>query len=384
MNIAIFSDSYLPQVNGVASSLGLLKEQFLSLGHQVTIFIPEIEQIKGDSKDVVQIKSIKIRENPTFYIGSPFSLRMLNLLRDGDFDIIHAHTPLTMGILAYQASNFFKKPLIYTYHTMLPGYLHYIGCLSKTKVANKIIKKFDLYSCNVCDLVIAPSLKAKNFLKDVGISTTSEVVPNGVNLQQFKGAKKGYLRSRPDIKATDKILLFVGRLAPEKNPYFLIKMFAQLSRQIQDVKLVFAGSGYLLPELRHLVDELQLGSNILFLGDVLFDDMPALYADVDIFVSAATTEIHPMTLLEAIASGLPVVVSNDDAFVSAVINGENGFLSGLDEQIFANRVLEILQNPLMWQTMSEQSLKISQQFSVETQANRLLAIYSDLVAQHNK
>ena len=91
MKIAIFSDSYLPQVNGIASSLGLLNEQFLELGHQVTVFTPKVKEVDDDSENIVRIKSIQIRENPPFYIGSPFSLPILNHLKRGDFDIIHAH-----------------------------------------------------------------------------------------------------------------------------------------------------------------------------------------------------------------------------------------------------------------------------------------------------
>ncbi len=380
MNIAVFSDTYLPQVNGVASSLGLLREQFLNLGHQVTIFIPEIKEAGQYSDDVIQIKSVQVSKNPAFYIGSPVSPQIWPILKHRKFNIIHAHTPLTMGMLAYQAANMLRQPLIYTYHTMLPGYLHYIGLLSKIALAKKFIKYFDQYSCNICDLIIAPSIKVKKFLDEAGVSTISEVVPNGVRLHKFKGIQKGFLRSHSNIDTTDKILLFVGRLAPEKNPAFLLSMFVHILQKIDGVKLVFAGSGYLLAKLQQQAEQLQISSNVIFLGNVSFTDMPALYADTDIFVSAATTEVHPMSLLEAISSGLPVVAVNDEAFTSAVINGKNGYLTVLKEAAFADRVEEILQSSAIQQAMSIESLKISEQFSIETQVNKLLDIYSNLIA----
>ncbi len=384
MNIAIFSDSYLPQVNGIASSLGLLNERLLELGHQVTIFTPKVKEASDNSESIIRIKSIKIRENPPFYIGSPLSWPAINLLRHKDFDIIHAHTPLTMGMLAYQVSHLFKKPLVYTYHTMLSEYTHYIGWLSKTSLTRKIVNHFDFFSCNVCDMVIAPSPKVKNFLQARGLSTAFEVVPNGVRLDRFKEINKGYFRLRPDVKETDKILLFVGRLGQEKNPSFPIKALAQLLQKMDGVKLVFAGSGYLLPELKQLAAELKISSEVLFLDNVPFDDMPTIYADADIFVSAATTEAHPMALLEAIASGMPVVAINDDAFASAVVHGKNGFLTNPDEQIFANRLLNILQNPTLQQNMSAESLKISKLFSIEAQTHKLLGIYFSLIANNRK
>lgn len=384
MKIAIFTDSYLPLVNGITTSLSLLNEQFTRMGHQVTVFAPHIKNVSNEPANVVRLKSIKIRENPPYYLTPPLSRSILDLVRQADFDIIHAHTPLTMGLLAYQAARLLKKPLIYTYHTIVPEYLHYLGWLSKVGVVRKGAVQFDLSFCNGCDMVVAPSAKVKDLLLTRGVSTDIQVVPNGVKLDTFAGDQRGYLRLPHNLKQADKILLAVGRLGKEKNPSFLINTFVQLRKRMAGVKLVFAGSGYLLSDLRELADRLGVISDIIFLGNVPFDDMPELYADADIFVSAAQTEAHPLALLEAIASGLPVVAVNDKAFSQAVVDGENGFLTPLNEELFADKLLNILSKPALQQNMAQTSRKNANLFSIEMQASKLLTIYHDLAISPRK
>lgn len=384
MNIAFFSDSYLPLVNGITSSLTLLNEQFGQMGHQVTVFAPQVTNGWRDTANVVRVKSIKIRENPPYYLTSLLSLYALNLVRQADFDVVHAHTPLSMGLLAYQAAYLLKRPLIYTYHTNVPEYLHYLGRLSKIKLVQKGAAQFDLMSCNLCNLIIAPSEKIKDILKTRGVSTPIEIVPNGIRWEKFVGNRQGYLRCQFGIKQTDKILLAVGRLGAEKNLPFLLKVLIELRRKFEGVKLVIAGSGYLLANLRQLTTEFGISSDVIFLGNVPFADMPALYADADVFVSASTTEVHPMAVLEAIASGLPVVAVNDKAFAETVIDGKNGFLTPVNETLFANKLLEILGNPALQLNMSCESQRIGQQFSIEKQASRLLTIYNTLTINKPK
>lgn len=385
MNIGFFTDSYAPQVNGVATSISSLTQELEVLGQSIYTFAPKMGNFIDRQMNVCRIASVRYLKNPPYYLATPVSLRSLGVIRRLRLDVIHVHTPLSLGAIAYQAAKIYHLPLIYTYHTLMSEYVHYIRILGKTvipaKTAIRLANAASAFTCNLCDHVIAPSEKVRELLLKYGVKCPITVINNGVQIERFRVGKKGYLRHRLGLTEEQSILLFVGRLGLEKNPEFILRAFAHILDLISSVQLVFVGDGYARSSLELLACELGISRKVTFAGSIPYQDMPLVYADAALFVSASTSEVHPMAILEALASGLPMVAVRDRALESAVVDGVNGYFVEPDEMQFAERVAMLLQDSAKWQDMSRNSLRISQRFSIRTQACRLTEIYEQVCDQ---
>ncbi len=385
MKIGFFTDSYVPQVNGVATSVSSLTQELEALGQSIYTFAPKMGDFIDRQMNVCRITSVRYMKNPPYYLATPVSMQSLRKIRRLQLDVIHVHTPLSMGAIAYQAAKVYRLPLVYTYHTLMAEYVHYVRIGGRmvipAKTAVRLANAASAFTCNLCDHIIAPSEKVKELLLRYGVKRPITVIHNGVQIERFRVSKKGYLRHRLGLTEEQRILLFVGRLGLEKNPEFILRAFVHILDLLPAVHLVLVGDGYARSSLERLVQELGLGRNVTFAGSIPYQDMPLVYADASLFVSASTSEVHPMAILEALASGLPIVAVWDKALDSAVVDGVNGYFVGPDERQFAEKVAMALQDAARWQEMSQNSLRISQRFSIRVQARRLTEVYEQVCSQ---
>lgn len=379
MKIAITSDVDTENISGVAKNTLLIKEELQRQGHNVKLFIPKTKETKESTDDIIRVPAVKINKTPPFYLSSVVSSKMYKIFKEEQFDIIHCHTPLTMWWLSYQMSLFFDIPFIYTYHTIVTDYLHYLGQLGERKATEKSVKYFERSTCNPCDLIICPSEKVEDRLKDFGIKTPTKVIPNGIEVERFKSAKGGYLRKQKDINVNDKIILVVGRVDLEKDPIFNVEVISEVVKKIPNAKLVFAGDGNLEAEVLKKAKELNIGDSVVILGHIPYDEIPNIYKDADIYLSASTTENHSLAVIEAVASGLPIVVPNDKSFTMNVKDGQNGYLCKKEHKVFADKIVKILSDEKLKSKMSKKSLDISKSFTVEEHVRNLVETYKSLI-----
>jgi len=335
--------------------------------------------------NVYRILSVRYMKNPPYYLATPVSVKSLRRIRRLRLDVIHVHTPLSMGAIAYQAAKMYRLPLVYTYHTLMSEYVHYVRIGGKmvipTKTAIRLANAASAFTCNLSDHIIAPSEKVKELLLRYGVKRPITVIHNGVQIERFRVGRKGYLRHRLGLTEEQRILLFVGRLGLEKNPEFILRAFVYILDLLPSVHLILVGDGYARASLELLARELGIAQRVTFAGSIPYQDMPLVYADASLFVSASTSEVHPMAILEALASGLPVVAVWDKALDSAVVDGVNGYFVEPDERQFAEKVAMVLQDSARWQEMSQNSLHISQRFSIRAQARRLTEVYEQVCNQ---
>jgi 1,2-diacylglycerol 3-alpha-glucosyltransferase len=374
VNIGFFTDSYTPQINGIVTSINFLVNELEVLGHRVHVFAPAMGSFTSDRDGVYRLISVRCVENPPYYFATPFSLRVLTLIPRLHLDIVHMHTPLSLGFIAYQVARIYHLPLVYTYHTLVPEYTHYIRILNRAIINKKFSEIADAFVCNLCDHIIAPSAKVKRLLLKYEVKTPVTVISNAIQTERFSRTERGYLHRRLGLREARRMVLTVGRLGPEKNLEFLLRAFAQVAAK-SSVHLVIVGEGYARPSLEQLADRLSIKDQVTFLGNIPYVDMPKVYADADLFVSSSVSESHSMVLLEALAAGLPVVAVRDEALESTVINGINGYLTGLDEEEFASKADAILARSDTWRAMSEASQRISERFSIQIQVQQLLEVY---------
>jgi 1,2-diacylglycerol 3-alpha-glucosyltransferase len=383
LRIGLFTDTYAPQINGVSISLQLVSEGLQSRGHQVTIFAPRFPGYKDDQPGVVRLPSLKYLNDPPIYVAVLGTPRSTWSLSRKHFDVLHAHSPLTVGLLAYLTASTKNLPLIYTYHTSITDYTHYLKVIGGTGVIRHAARWFSATSTNLGHQIVVPSPKFHRLLLEQKVKKPIQVIPNGIDLSNFKEAKTpGSFRNRLGLKSNAPILLSVGRVDPEKRLDFLIDAFTLMADRVPEAHLIFAGDGSARKKLQEHAAATKVNDRIHFLGMVNRTELPDLLHDATVFLSASTTEVHPISVIEAIASGLPLVAVQDEAFEGMIVENENGHLTPLDVGVFSDTLVKLLSDPEKLARYGKRSMELSEKFSIEGQVRSLERLYMEAILQN--
>ncbi|MCX6743213.1 MAG: glycosyltransferase, partial [Candidatus Parcubacteria bacterium] len=244
----------------------------------------------------------------------------------------------------------------------------------------KMVAKITAIFSNRCDLNIAPSEKIKKLLKGYGVRRPIKVLSTGIRVEKFnKKVRPNNFRSRYKIEPDEDVLLYVGRLGQEKNIEFLLKAFFVLKQNRQKIKLLIAGDGPAKKSLKNLVKNHGLKKDIIFTGYLATQEIIKANQSADLFVFASKTDTQGLVILEAAASGLPIVAVKDDAFSKILKDKINGFIVKQNVTEFNQKVLKILDNKKLYQRMSKKSVEIARNFSIEKQTEQLLRDYKSLL-----
>lgn len=375
MKIAYFTDNYLPQASGVATSVDYFARALKQAGHTVYIFAPKVEGAKKNEDNVFRFPSIRVV--PSLPDGARLPLPNKNILKmvNVDFDIIHSHGNGAFSLIGLGIAKTRKVPYIATFHIQVGNFAHYFfkGKILRPKMMDKLfLKQF----AQLCDGVISPSLKMKNQLINAGVNKEIALIPNFVDLDTFKQGKKGFLHKKCKIPASSHILLSCGRIGKEKNFAFLVKSFSLIYKDYSGAHLVIVGPDWgETKKLKKLSKLLKINSNVHFIGEIKPSDMPKVYADASIFTFASKSEVHPMVAIEAAASSLPLVVLEDEAYKGIVVDGKNGY-TAQDEKSFADSVLKLLKNPKKMSWFGKKSSQMMEKnFGADLLVKRLVKFY---------
>jgi len=377
MNIGIFSDTYAPQVNGVVTVIRALKAGLQKRGHKVYVFT--VKHPKAVEEDgVYRLASVKFLNEPQHRIGMFWGKPLFDMVRPLNLDIIHTHSEFSLYLASRMVCKKFKIPSVHTLHTYYPDYVGYLppplNYIMHKKLPNYLRHILKSQRC-----AIAPSQKNADYLSSIKYSKPVHIIPNGIDLSHFhtptEGAPyTGDIRERFGISAEEDMIVFVGRLGPEKNIPVLLENFREV-RKHRSAKLVIVGDGPDRHALKTYCHELGLNNSVIFTGYLLWpDEIKQVYAAANLFMSASRSEVHPITFIEAIASGLPVVAATDVSIESMVLSGENGWAVESEELLW-EKALEILENKAVAKRMSERSVEISQNYTMESFVDSMLACY---------
>ena len=281
-----------------------------------------------------------------------------------------------MTLLGLEIARAKNIPFIGTYHTLLNRYTHYF--FNGKIVTPKMVEFASKFIGNLCDYLIAPTERVKDELILYGVKRPIHVLPSGIDLENYKKRKKGFIRQKLKIVSRKKILLYVGRLGKEKSVDFLLEAFSIISKENSNCVLVLVGDGPEKQNLKKFAKKLNIQNNVYFFGSVKHSDVANIYADSDIFVFASRTETQGLVILEALASGLPVVAVNDPAFDSIILNEENGYTVS-DKTEFAKKVLHLLANNKIQRDFSHNARKSIEKFSVQNTARYLEQLYKQAI-----
>ncbi|HEY5595754.1 MAG TPA: glycosyltransferase family 4 protein [Candidatus Bipolaricaulota bacterium] len=375
MRIGLFTDTYSPQINGVVTVVQIMARQFEELGHEAVVFAPAYpNQPPEDAHKVWRFPSRKVRFHPESRLTWPYRRQLRGELER--LDIIHSHTPFSLGLLAVWAARHYRLPHVHTYHTYFAEYRHYIPrpIRPTRRMAERISRAF----CNRCDLVLAPSEEMKAHLLEYGVCTPVEAMPFGIDLEAFQRPARFRLREALSLSPGTKLLLTAGRLGPEKNFQFVLEAFARIQRGHGNLALVVAGDGPARAALQERTQALGVAAWVHFLGYLERAQLIDAYHQADLFVFASKTETQGIVLLEAQAAGSPVVAIGEMGVRDVVAHGDSGLLVPDDVAAFSQAVLDLLLDEPRRRRMSAGARRLAQEHSAQKTCRDLLDLYSQL------
>lgn len=384
MKIAIFTDSYRPQINGLVTSVELFTKELQKRGHEVLIFAPDIPNYKDKEKFVRRFRSVKFINYGEYRIGLPFSL--LNG-SSPKIDIVHIQSPFSMGLAGLGFAKYHKIPCVSTFHTMYNEYPHYFIKVKMLLESKKFRKFFDKLSwrylkwfCNRCDMIIAPSSETKSALQKNGVKKEVSVIPTGTHFYRVKGSKN-HLRKKHKLLPKEKILLHVGRVTQEKNIDFIIRSLRDMLAS-KKARLIVTSDGPYRKTLEALIGEMGLKKSVKFTGYLSHDALMEYYKLADVFVMASRTETQGIVLLEAAQNGVPCVVLN--APVIADFVRENSIGSVSNEKEFAKHVERMLTDKALRKRILTNCKNIGKKYSIEHCTDLLLNVYKRAALRHSQ
>lgn len=334
MRIGFFTDSYFPQIHGVSTSIKTLKDELEKMGHEVYIITVNVKDYKEKEKNIIRLNSIAIKRFDQMRLLMPSANAMLNRFKKYNFDIIHTHTEFLIGILGKRVAKRYNIKHVHTYHTLYEYYTHYIynkkfAFDSTNRILKKSIALYSKLYMKNADLIIAPSIKTKNVLKNYNIKENIIVQPTGINLLQFENKIDSLeleeVRKKYNLKKTNKHILVLGRISIEKSIDFIIDSFKEYLNNSNNLKLLIVGDGPHKSELEKYVEDNNI-KNILFTGRVKYEDVKYFYNISDVFISASKSETQGLTIIEAIASNTDIILYNDENITDLVIDNKSGRL----------------------------------------------------------
>ncbi|MFW6270617.1 MAG: glycosyltransferase family 4 protein [Bacillota bacterium] len=387
MKIGLFTDTYFPHVNGVVSSVETLRKELIKRGHQVTIITINSPQNPKNSADIIKLPGIPFPSLPEHKIGFIYSFKTVKEIRKLDLDIIHTHTEFSVGILGRVMARFLNIPVVHTYHTMYEEYVHYLTAGKKIEVFIEMAKKYSKIYCKSCDSLIVPSQKTKDALLAYGLDKEIKIIPTGIKLEHFfhrySSKKVDKLRENWGINKNNKVLLYVGRLAPEKSVDVLISGMKSLKDDLPQVRLVIVGDGPERDKLEKRALKLGLEDRVIFTGEQPWSKIGIYYQLGDIYVNASVTETQGLTFIEAMASGLPVVARYDTNLKGVIQHGKNGYFFK-NKQEFSSTIKNLLLKPLELKWLGENSRHYSKEFSSFKFGLNVEKVYQETILQSKK
>ncbi len=382
MKIALVTDTYFPRINGVSTSTQIFAEEFIKLGHEVHIYAPAFPNSidESDQLKIYRFPSLYLFFDPEDRLGLPFQdKKLVQQFIDNKYDIVHTQTPFTIGGPAVKWARKSGAKVVHTYHTLLAAYTeHYLWFLPKA-VGVGYAKWASRRYCNSCDLIITPSSEMRDVVLSYNVTKPVEVIPTGIRLERFHGRDRQRYRKLKGYKPEDKVLLFMGRVAEEKNIDFLLKVAHRLKPEISNLQFLIAGEGAAKKRLEKMVEDMKMTDYVHFAGYLSKEDWRDCYAGSDLFVFASITETQGLVVTEAMAAETPVVAVGEMGIKDVMASGKGGLVTRLDETEFTDAVRKMLTDKAFYQQKRSETLAEADKWSSTSMAKRMLEAYEQLL-----
>ncbi len=382
MNILLISDVYFPRVNGVSTSIRTFAHQLQQLGHHVHLIAPDYGVPTQDEGWITRVPSRSIYFDPEDKLMKFGQiLAQIPQLQTQDFDVVHIHTPFVAHYAGLKIAKALDLPVVETYHTFFEDYLHHYLPWIPEKMAKVVARWVSKRQCNSMDAVISPSKPMLDVLRSYGVDVSAEVIATGLQDSSFTKSDAIAFREKYGIPLARPMLLYVGRVAHEKNIDFLLRKLKLLKRQMPEVLLVITGEGPAEIHLHQQAKTLGIQDSVQFIGYLNRDtELNACYRAADVFVFASKSETQGLVLLEAMAQGTPVVAIAELGTASILIEGQGARIAPDDEEEFAQIVLDMLLQPSARFVLGEAGKEyVSRHWSAPAKASQLVSFYQKTI-----
>lgn len=392
MRIGIFTDTYPPYINGVSTSIAMLESALIKQGHEVFIVTVNPEDLHykfSDDERIIRLPGIPIGIYD-YRLTGIYPLKAVSKIKSWNLDIIHSHTEFGVGTFARIMAKQLDIPIVHTYHTMYEDYIHYITKGYFDGPSKKIVEYLTNFYCDktVTELIV-PTQKTYNLFKEkYEYERNIHIVPTGIEVERFyvennKKKEVDVIRKELGFSDDDFVMLFVGRLAAEKNVTFLIENHQILVRENPNCKLLIIGDGPDIEFFKTQARKLNIQDNVIFTGKVPWEQIHKYYQIPNVFVTASHTETQGLTLLEAMAASVPVVAYDDDAFRDVVIHDLNGYLFK-DKKDYRKYIKKIMNDKKVYERLSRQARIQGESHSSKYYAEKILDVYYAALGGRNE
>ena len=385
MRIGLFTDTYPPYINGVSTSVLMLKQGLEKLGHEVYVVTVNSENFHYKKEDnVLMIPGIPIGIYD-FRMTSLYPLRALKIIKSWNLDVIHTHTEFAVGTFARLIAKQYNIPLVHTYHTMYEEYIYYITKGYFDGASKKLVEYLTLFLCDkTVEELIVPTKKTYDLFKEkYKVKRDVHIIPSGIDVTRFYKENVDLLsikslKKELNIKKDDFVILFVGRIAKEKSIDFLIKNLKAILKKIPKARMIIVGDGPDMNEMALLVRENKLDKHVIFTGKVPWSEIPKYYQLANVFVTASKTETQGLTVIEAMAAEKPVVAIKDESFELVMKDKQDGLFFETKEE-YQRLIIDLYNNPSYAKMIAKQARITANAYNPEVYAKRVLEVYESVI-----
>ena len=377
----MLADTYKPYVSGVTNVIDLSKRYLESQGHQVYVFTFGDVDYHDDELNVIRSPGLPLVDTG-YFLNVRYNRQARNLLRT--MDIVHVHHPFLSGRLAIWYCKPRGIPIVFTNHTRYDLYAQAYFPVLPEGIGDAFLKAFIPGFCSSMDMVVAPSTGLKKVLERAGVTDHIEVVPNGVDLSPFRQSIEPIDRSELCIGEKQVILVFAGRIAPEKNLPFLLRAFNGAAQAYEDLCLLIIGDGPERENLEDRVSHMGITDRVHFTGMVDYQKIPRYLAAADVFVTASVTEVHPLSVIEAMGAGLPVLGIESPGVGDTVTDGEDGFIVPEEDlAAFTAKMVRLATDAELRQSMSQRARRTSELYDYRRTTQQMAELYQKVIANNS-
>lgn len=392
MKIGIFTDAYNPVTSGVVTSINMVEQELKKRGHEVYIFTTSKSIQPNDHQSLYMLGSMPllIARQYKNRIATFYSREVAKQIKKIGLDVVHTQTEFSLGAFGKIISRKFDIPFIHTYHTMWEDYVHY---LTPIKLGRNIrlkhfARRLSRGFVRKAECVITPSNKTAKYLKYKCKVKNKPiyVIPTGIDIKPFKKSnftddERNELKKSLGIKESEKVILFLGRIAAEKSIDVILDQMPEIFKAHPNCKFLIVGTGPSEDDLKKQAKKLNIEDKVIFTGKVQWSDVPKYYTLADVFVNASVTETQGLTFIEAMAAQIPVVCKYAPNLSEFIHNGQNGLFVHKNSE-FKDAIANVIENKELSNTLIEGGNITAKEYSIEVFGDRLETLYSEVIKLH--
>ncbi len=392
MRIAICTECYVPEVNGVVYHINTLCEGLKEAGHEVLIVKPDFKSKEYTiENDILTSPAIKLRRMYDYSFAYPKSRKRLKLLKDWKPDVLHIHNEYSQGLFAIYASKKLGIPVVYTIHTMYYDYLHYLGIFERLKITKKFVDSFLKKFVNASEAVICASRKLEKFMTRLTTTQPIHMIPNTCIVKDFDYKTLDQntfkeLKEKYKVNSENLNVCFCGRLAAEKNLNKMLKIWKEILPDLPKAKLIIIGDGPDKKALENKAKSMGLEESVVFTGKIHHDYIKYYYHMCNAYFMVSTSENHSISALEATACGLPIIHLYDEQNEYQYIEGLTGFAFHDNEELkkIFKKIEKLTKSDTSNNDFKDTLIQKASESDYRQATEKIIAVYNQSIESYKK